>query len=126
MRGRVPSRRLWGCIRRASRQLSKLPSDNLRVTHQKVLEGGDTGSKDGQGKPGGTAGRSAPEPACGLKRNPHRRGVRSPDTGRAHRPGSQLAVSCGPARNLEPELRRNWTEGGSVGEPAGRCDVRAR
>lgn len=41
----------------------------------------------------------------------------------AHRPGSWLAVSCGPCQKLGTELTgETGTEGGSVGEPAGRCD----
>ena len=52
--------------------------------------------------------QEAPEPACGLKRTTQERSAEP-----RYRPGhTDLGAGwlspVGPARNLEPELRRNW------------------
>lgn len=44
--------------------------------------------------------QEAPEPAWGLTRTTREGSARSPDTAGAHRPGSRLAVSCGPCQKL--------------------------
>lgn len=102
--------------------LSKLPSNNFGVTHQKVLEGGDTVSEDGQGKPGGRA-AGGTQPACGLKRTTQERKAQSPDTSR----GTQTQEPAGCLLWAVPETwnqssGETGTEGDSVGEPTGRCD----